>query len=152
MKRFWMFVLLVAGSLAVLTAPAVVMADDENGGDTLESLREDMNTALGTQASRMSDIEKQLGIKLMGDIRIRYAFKSQLNNSADKQGTISDQSYGRYRVRFGATKQFGDFLAGFRLTTALVATQTLRITPSIPVSTIRRSVSTRLISPGCRPS
>jgi hypothetical protein len=118
MKRFWMFVLLVAGSLAVLTAPAVVMADDENGGDTLESLREDMNTALGTQASRMSDIEKQLGIKLMGDIRIRYAFKSQLNNSADKQGTISDQSYGRYRVRFGATKQFGDFLAGFRLTTA----------------------------------
>lgn len=75
MKRSWMLALFLTGTLAVLTAPASakengdVAATSVSASDqdtSVEALREDINTALGTQASRLNAIEKQLGLKISG--------------------------------------------------------------------------------------
>lgn len=57
MKRSWLLVLLLAGSLVALNAPAFA---DEASTDA----QEDVNSALGSMANRLSDVEKKQGLEL----------------------------------------------------------------------------------------
>lgn len=106
MKRFWLWMMLLAGTLAALHAPA--MAADE---DTSE----DVNSALGSISAHVNDIDKVLNLKFSGDLRTRWAFAGQTSSSANV--TIGDSSRGRYRVRFGASMKRGDFTGKFQLAT-----------------------------------
>ena len=124
MKRFWLFALMLAGSLAVLTAPA--MAKGDEGDDSSDSSMEDVNSAIGALSARVADTEKQLGLKFFGDVRLRYAYQTQDQSDypgALKVGTnngvgrIADKGIGRYRARLGVKKTSGDFTGALRIST-----------------------------------
>jgi hypothetical protein len=122
MKRFWLLALL-AGSLAVITAPvSAKMTEGDNTGssqsDDLAQFQDDVNSGLGSLASRMSAAEDQLKLKLFGDVRLRFAFVGQSQSAKLTSATnIQATERARFRLRFGAMKQFGDFTAAFRLAT-----------------------------------
>jgi hypothetical protein len=121
MKRIWLMVLMLAGSLVALNCPA--FAQDDKSGDSSSVLMEDVNSALGAQTARISAIEKALGsLKFYGDIRARYAYETQFGvpTTAGVPQTIADSSRGRYRVRFGLMESYGDFSGAFRLATGAV--------------------------------
>jgi hypothetical protein len=119
MKRFWLFALFLAGALVALNAPAFAKdtTDSQDSQDMADAM-DDVNSALGSMSSRVSNIEDQLKLKFYGDVRLRYAFIAQNSNLAGV--TILDSSRGRYRARFGAMKDFGDFSANFRIATGAV--------------------------------
>jgi len=126
MKRFWLLLLMLAGSMAVLTAPA--MAKGDEGDDSSESL-EDVNSGLGALSARVGDIEKKLGFSFYGDVRTRFFYQTQsqsepLDAAAKNTGVsvIADKSVGRYRARFGIKKDSGEFQGGLRLSTGQIAT------------------------------
>src|SRR5258708_4729302 len=125
MKRFWLLALFVAGSLAVLTAPA--FAKGEEGTDDSSSAMDDVNSAMGSISSRVGDVEKVLGLKFFGDVRTRFDWRTQTQSDPATivtatgkyanaaQGPIVDLTRGRYRVRLGAMKTMGDFKAAMRI-------------------------------------
>jgi hypothetical protein len=117
MKRFWLLALLMAGMLAMPLSSAFAKSSDAENSD--DSSMEDVNSALGTMSAHMNDIDKTLGLKLLGDVRLRYAFICQ--SASQKGQTIADSSRGRYRARFGASKKLGDFTANFRVATGSTA-------------------------------
>ena len=121
MKRFWLLALLMAGSLAMaLVSPAFAakMSSEDGGSDSSDTL-EDVNSAIGSMASHMNDIDKALHLKVSGDVRLRYAF---INQAASQAGvTIPDSSRGRYRARLGASIKRGDFTGKFRIATGSTA-------------------------------
>lgn len=114
MKRFWLLVLLMAGTAVVLGAPLPVLAEEEEG-----SSLEDVNSALGGLAQRVGSIEDVLKLKFYGDMRFReeYFMQDQDNQpSTIVRPNISDRNRLRVRLRFGATKSFGsNVTAGFQL-------------------------------------
>ena len=126
MKRFWLLALLMAGSLAMaLVSPvfAAKMSSEDGGSDSSDTM-EDVNSALGSMSAKINEMDKQLGLKFFGDIRLRYAFATQSVSSTTKQSqanggqnTIFDQGRGRYRARIGAMKTMGDVTGGLRLST-----------------------------------
>ncbi len=120
MKRFWLMALLMAGSLAVLTAPgfAKTMDSSDSSADVDTSL-DDINSAMGSMAVQMNDIKSKLGLTIFGDVRARYAVwsQSQSNATAPAPGIIADKAVGRYRARIGAKESFGDFSGGLRIAT-----------------------------------
>jgi hypothetical protein len=96
MKRFWMFALLLAGSLAVLTVPTLAIAAED---------MDDINEGMGVLSSRISDVEKGLGIKFKGDLRFRG---ENFLQDDDAIGSGMKHRYRtRVRVRFGAEKKIG---------------------------------------------
>ncbi len=131
MKRSWLFALFLTGTLAVLTAPASAKMDngdsmDNSTQDSIDNLRDDLNSAMGSQSARLAAIEKQLGLKIFGDVRVRYNLRTQSQSNPSSAttrfavgvpGTISDQAIGRYRARLGAKLASGDFSGGLRLAT-----------------------------------
>ncbi len=128
MKRFWMFLLYLAAGLAVLTAPvSAAQGEDASEQDSLGTLREDMNSALGTEASRLSDIEKILGLKFFGDVRVRFDYRTQVQSDPEllntagtaltSGGPIQDITRGRFRARLGVMKTDGDVTGGLRIST-----------------------------------
>ncbi len=127
MKRFWMFLLYLAAGMAVLIAPPSAQADEATDQDSLGTLREDMNSALGTHASRLSDIEKTLGLKFFGDVRVRFDWRTQVQSDPEllntagtaltSGGPIQDITRGRFRARLGAMKTDGDITGGLRIST-----------------------------------
>jgi hypothetical protein len=120
MKRFWMLALLMAGMLALpLGSAAFAKSSESMDNSSDDSSMEDVNSALGTMSAHMNDIDKTLGLKFFGDVRLRYAFICQ--GASQAGSTIADSSRGRYRARFGATKKLGDFTANFRIATGSTA-------------------------------
>ena len=118
MKRFWLFVLLMAGSLAVLTSPA--MAKPEEGSDDSSGTSlEDINSALGGMSAHMNEIDKKLHLTIFGDVRGRYALwtQTQSDKNAPPPTTITDKGIGRYRARIGAKITRGDIAGGLRIAT-----------------------------------
>jgi hypothetical protein len=119
MKRFWLFGLFLASALVALNAPAFAKETTESQ-DTqdMTDTMDDVNSALGSMAIRVSNLEDQMKLKFFGDVRLRFAFLGQSQSAAlTPATTIQAQELARYRVRFGAMKQFGDFNAAFRLAT-----------------------------------
>jgi Putative porin len=118
MKRFWMLALLMAGSLAVLTAPALAKASsDDNSADTSsDTSLDDVNSALGSMAVKLNEMSDKMKDELSfyGDMRARYVFIAQGDSNP---GTVADQSFARYRARLGAMIHRGDFDAKFRIAT-----------------------------------
>ncbi|HET9870550.1 MAG TPA: putative porin, partial [bacterium] len=117
MKRFWLFGLFLAGALVALNAPVVAkdaMADPQSMDD-MSNQMDDINSALGSMAVKMNEMDAKMGLKFSGDMRIRYAFISQ--NSSQQGVTIADQSMGRYRARLGAEITRGDFTGKVRFAT-----------------------------------
>lgn len=116
MKRFWMLALLMAGMLALpLGSAAFAKSSESMDNSSDESSMEDVNSALGSMAAHMNDIDKMFGLKFYGDVRLRYAFICQGASQAGQ--TIADSSRGRYRARLGATIKRGDFTGNFRIAT-----------------------------------
>ncbi|HEY5040079.1 MAG TPA: putative porin, partial [bacterium] len=129
MKRFWMTAFLLIGLFAVMVAPVAAKSGDENGSDqeSMDALKDDVNSGLGSLASRVSTIEKALEIKFFGDVRGRYAFQSQSQSDPTDAAalntgvtTISDNIKGRYRARFGVKKETGDIMGGMRISTGQI--------------------------------
>lgn len=119
MKRFWLLALFVAGTLtAALSTPAFAAKSEEGTDASADQSQtmDDINSALGSMAAKMDEVESKIGsLKFFGDMRIRYAFITQ--NSSQTGVTISDQSMGRYRARFGASLTSGDFTGKIRIAT-----------------------------------
>lgn len=63
MKRYLWFALFLAGTLAVLTAPASVKAA-EGTDDSASALQEDVNTAIGSLTTRIAGVEKKQGMEI----------------------------------------------------------------------------------------
>jgi hypothetical protein len=120
MKRFWLFGLFLAGTLVALNAPAFAKdATDSQDSQDMADAMDDVNSALGSMAIRVSNIEDQLKLKFFGDVRARFAFLGQSQSAlpVTSATTIQPQWLARVRARLGASKQFGDFSAALRLST-----------------------------------
>ncbi len=61
MKRSWLLALLMAGSLVALNSPA--FAQDATSSNTTDA-QEDVNSALGSLANRVSDVEKKQAMEV----------------------------------------------------------------------------------------
>jgi hypothetical protein len=120
MKRFWLLVLLMAGSLVSLYTPA--FADDDQ--------TEDINQALGSIKSQVNDLSKAIGnIGLYGDARFKYAWTTQ--SSGNSALTIPDSDKVQIRARLGVKKTFGDAEVNIRLVTDAAPGYPSSNTPSI---------------------
>jgi hypothetical protein len=112
MKRFWLLVLLMAGSLVSLYTPAFAADDDST---------EDINQALGSIKSQVNDLSKSIaGIGLYGDVRLKYSWATQ--SSGTSGDVIADQDKYQIRARLGVKKTFGDVVANVRLVTSSTKT------------------------------
>lgn len=116
MKRSWLLALLMAGSLVALNSPAFAKGEDTSS-DTQDAM-EDVNSALGSMASRLSDVEKKqsMEVEIHGFAETDFDFDSELtgkqefiNNTAlPKQGTLAGQSN---QLQYSVRNSRIDFLA-----------------------------------------
>ncbi len=66
MKRLWLWMFLAAGSLAVLTAPAIAKDDTQSSSDDMSQMQDDLNSALGSLSSRVSAMENAPKVEIHG--------------------------------------------------------------------------------------
>ncbi len=64
MKRFWLFAMLLAGTLVALNAPAFAKDAEEGGSSSADT--EDINSAIGGLASRVSNLEHAVKVEIHG--------------------------------------------------------------------------------------
>ena len=110
MKKFFWVAVLMASFLTVLNVPTLAAESDA---------MEDVNSAIGSLSNRVADVEKVLGLKFFGDMRVRYAFITQAASQAGV--SIPDSSMGRFRGRFGVSRKLGDFTGRVRFGTGATA-------------------------------
>lgn len=79
-----------------------------------------------TPAGKLNIASTVTGLRLAGDVRLRYQYDNEVPNfAAASVGANNDRSRYRYRFRFGPTVSFSNnWSAGFRLETANGATST----------------------------
>ena len=73
MKRFWLWLILTAGSLAVCAAPSFAK-DDMSGSDDSSQMMDDVNSAIGGLSSRISNLENALKVEVHGFAELDYIF------------------------------------------------------------------------------
>jgi hypothetical protein len=118
MKRLWLWMVLAAGSLAVLTAPAFAKEDTQSSNDDTAQMQDDLNSALGSLSSRVSAMENAPKVEIHGFAEMDYIFDdTQMglgsetigdNAQVPKSGSVAQRNG---QAQFSPRNSRFDFLA-----------------------------------------